>query len=74
MNTAKVENEKPEDSPKATRDKREKDVTKTDKEAKLKKDTKKTVGDKEKQQEDDDGDDENASLASLVRKERKAKA
>ena len=39
-----------------------------------KKDTKKTVGDKEKQQENDDGDDENASLASLVRKGKKAKA
>ena len=32
------------------------------------------MGDKEKQQEDDDGDDENASLASLVRKGKKAKA
>ena len=74
MNTAKVENEKPEDSPKAARDKREKDVTKTDKEAKLKKDTKKTAGDKEIQEEFDDGDDENASLASLVRKGKKANA
>ena len=69
-----MRNEKPEDVPKAARDKREKDLTKTDKEEKLKKDTKKTVGDKEKQQEDDDGDDENASLASLVRKGKKAKA
>ena len=74
MNTAKVQNEKPEDAPKAARDKREKDVTKTDKEAKLKKDTKTTAGDKEIQEEFDDGDDENASLASLVRKGKKANA